>query len=715
MEKIIKIKKAKLAGINNPSLQIYGYLYDDSYKFRIDVDNKAVPFDLQYYKHSNEFIINVTLNKKNKKIDIYIEKDKKHEKVLSIKNNLLKRIYNRFYSFLYSIVNSIIVFFGVLGRGIRYFWKEYHFLIPPSLWKKYFIEFFQRIKVHDLNLYYNPLNVLDYNKWLKLNNVKVEYRKLSYMPKISVIIPVYNIGKEYLSQCIDSILNQSYSNFEICLVDDCSTNQETKETLKEYEKIDERVKVKFRNKNGHISKASNDALKMATGEFVALVDNDDTLDEDAFYEMVSVLNQNKKIDMIYSDEDKINLNGQRCDPNFKSDFAPDSLLSSNYICHLVLLRKSIVDEIGGFRVGYEGAQDYDLFLRYTEKTNRIYHIPKILYHWRMVPGSTSMEIDNKSYALNRGKQALEDALKRRNIKGIVHIANNVPYYHIEYAIKNSPKVMIIIPTRDYADITEKCLMSIYNKTTYKNFEVCLVNNNSEKKETFELFEKYKKLYKNFQVIDANFEFNYSRLNNLAVEKTKSDFIVLLNNDTEIITPNWLEILLGYASQEHVGAVGVKLLYPDNTVQHAGIILGIGGVAAHAFVNCRRDEIVWGGRLSVPYNYGAVTAACLMVDRKKYNEVNGLEEELQVAFNDVDFNLKLLKKGYYNIVVPQVEVYHYESKSRGLDDTPEKYKRFVFEVNYMTNKWNEILKRDPFYNENYSLHKPYMLDKKKNED
>ncbi|MCI8575317.1 MAG: glycosyltransferase family 2 protein, partial [Bacilli bacterium] len=551
----------------------------------------------------------------------------------------------------------------------------------------------------------------EYNKWLKQNETFSEESELSYNPLISLLIPVYNIGRAYLSECIDSLLNQTYQNFEIILVDDCSTKEETKETLKEYEKKDSRIIVKYRKKNGHISATTNDALKLAKGEFVGLVDNDDTLDKHALYEVVKVLNENKKIDMIYSDEDKINLKGERCDPNFKSDFAPDSLLSSNYICHFTVLRKSIMDKIGGFRIGYEGAQDYDLFLRFTEQTNNIYHIPKILYHWRMVEGSTSMVIDNKSYALEKGKLALEDALKRRKIKGTVNISDNCPYYQIEYEVPKNAKVSIIIPTKDHADITENCLKSIYEKTTYTNFEIILVNNNSSEKDLFDLLEKYKKEHDNFQVVDANFEFNYSKINNLAEKKATGDYILLLNNDVEVITPDWLEKMLGYASQKHIGAVGVKLLYPDETVQHGGVVLGLGGVAAHVFLNSPRDALVWGGRLSVPYNYSAVTAACLLIERKKWNEVKGLEEDLKVAFNDVDFNLKLLKKGYYNVFLPTVELYHHESKSRGLDNTTEKYKRFVSEVNYMTEKWEKELMNDRFYNPNYSLLKDYVLDKK----
>ncbi|MEG2993602.1 MAG: glycosyltransferase, partial [Bacilli bacterium] len=357
-----------------------------------------------------------------------------------------------------------------------------------------------------------------------------------------------------------------------------------------------------------------------------------------------------------------------------------------------------------------GAQDYDLFLRFTENTNNIYHISKVLYHWRMIPGSTSMAIDNKNYAIERGKLALEDAMKRRNINANVLIHKSVPYYLIDYKYENEPKVSIIIPTKDYPEILKKCLDSIYEKTLYKNYEVVVVNNNSSKPETFSLLDSYKNKYNNFSVLDANFEFNYSKLNNLAVQQTNSDYILLLNNDTEVITDNWLNVMVGYAMQPHIGAVGPKLLFLDHTVQHGGVVVGVGGIANHAFLG--EDGTSYGmyGRLSTPYNYSAVTAACLMVSRKKYLEVNGLEEDLMVAYNDIDFNLKLLEAGYYNVFVPQVELYHYESKTRGLDTTGEKYQRFLTEQHYMHKKWGNKIDNDHFYNKNFSLKKCFMLDK-----
>ena len=493
-------------------------------------------------------------------------------------------------------------------------------------------------------------------------------------------------------------------------MDDASTNPDTIKTLKMFEKKDERIKVKYREENGHISKATNDALNMAKGEYIGLVDNDDVLAKNALYEIIKVLNDNKKLDFIYSDEDKINTDGRRCCPHFKPDFSPDTLLSLNYICHFSVLRTDLVKKIGGFTVGLEGAQDHDLFLRVTEKTDKIFHITKILYHWRMIDGSTSLNIENKDYANDKGKIAIENALKRRHIKGYVEKDLKSTYYRVYYDTKEEPLTSIIIPTKDYSETLETCLKSIYEKTTYKNYEVIVVNNNSVESKTFDLFNKYKNRYNNFKVLDANIEFNYSIINNMAVKKAQGEYIVLLNNDTEIISSEWLTVMVGYAKQPHIGAVGPKLLYPDSSIQHAGVILGLGGVASHAYIGTTRDEIGMYGRLRVPYNYSAVTAACLVVSKEKFLSVGGLDENLKVAYNDIDFNIKLLEQGYYNICIPFIELYHYESKSRGLDTTVEKYERFMQESKYMWNKWEKELKNNKYYNPNFTKKYWFLLNK-----
>lgn len=605
--------------------------------------------------------------------------------------------------------NRLTIISKNLYRGTKSLWKKYHFMVPLDVWKKE-IKYLWGI-IADRSPLVSPMIAKKYNMWLNENKAEINYKKFKYNPLISILIPVYNVEERYLRECLDSILSQSYDNYEICIVDDASTEEETLKVLQAYEN-NEKIRIKHRKKNGHISRATNDALEMARGEFVALMDNDDVMGEDALYKVVEVLNKNKKLDLIYSDEDKLDKNGIRCYPHFKPDWSPDTLLSLNYICHLVVARTRLVKDVDGFTVGLEGAQDHDLLLKITEKTNNIFHIPEVLYHWRMIEGSTALKLDNKEYANDKGKMAIEAALKRRKLDARVEKDPVSTYYRVIYKCKKEPKVSVIIPTKDYADVTEACLRSIYEKTDYKNFEVLLVNNRSEEEKTFELFDKYKKKHKNFKVIDADIEFNYSKINNLAAKEAKGEVLILLNNDTEVITPGWMSIMVGYAMQPHIGAVGAKLLYPDDTIQHGGVVIGMGGVAGHIFSNEERGANMMYGRTRVPYDVGAVTAACLCVEKKKFDEVGGLEEDLKVAFNDIDLNLKLLEKGYYNVMLPMVELYHHESKSRGTDMVPGKKERFEREVLYMQDKWGDALLNDKYYSVNYSLEGPFMLDRKK---
>ncbi len=600
----------------------------------------------------------------------------------------------------------------LLGRGVKFLWKEYHFLVPFTMWKKYFKEIKDKTKraVNGLPIV-DPMNKAEYNKWL-LKNRSYDNIELNYQPLISVIIPVYNASKEHLTDCIESILNQTYRNFEICIVDDASTNKETIECLKQYEE-NAYCKIIYQNNNMNISHTSNRALSIAKGEFIALVDNDDTIDTDALYENVKLLNSNRLLDIIYSDEDKIDFDGKYCEPHFKPDFSPDTLLSLNYICHLCVIRKSLIDEVGGFRTGIEGAQDYDLILRMTEKTERISHISKILYHWRKSKDSTAGNISNKEYVINNTLTVLNETLSRRGILGLAKKDKKSDFYYMDYYFDAEPSVSIIIPIKDAYKITSTCLNSIFTLTDYTNYEVVVVDNNSKYEETQTMLDSYTKNYNNFRVIKAQMEFNYSRINNLAIRSCDSDVIVLLNNDTKIISSNWLQVMAGYAIQEHIGAVGPKLLYEDDTIQHGGVLLGLQTIASHAYLGQNKSAHGLFGRLCVPYNYSAVTAACLAIEKKKIEIVGYLDERLKVAYNDIDFNLRLLKKGYYNVFLPQVSVYHLESKSRGLDTTVEKYNTFKKEEAYMLKKHANIIPNDPFYNKNFSKCCPeanFFLDK-----
>jgi len=603
-------------------------------------------------------------------------------------NNMLKKIYQKFEKVLY-----------LVKKSVYFAWHRHHFLIPPKAMKKYIKSFFTVLKRSGSNTSSLVINKKAYQKWIIEHEFEPEFKKFKYNPKISVIIPVYNVSRNLLSECLDSILNQTYENFEVCLADDHSSNQETIDTLKEYESKDERIKVVYRKENGMISKASNSALEIATGDFIMLVDNDDKVSPYAMYYMVEALNKNKKLDFIYSDEDKLDYNGNRCEPHFKPDYSPDTLMSINYICHLSMIRKSLVDKVGGFRSEYDGSQDYDLFLRVVELTNNIHHIDKVLYHWRQTATSTAGSIDNKTYTNDASIKALNDALKRRKIKGYAYKNPNLNAFLINYE-HNNPLVSIIIPTRDRIDLLKNCVDSIIEKCTYKNYEIVIADNDSILEETLEFFKEYQKKYSNFIVHKIKGEFNYSKINNKAIQKCNGEYVLLLNNDTKVIEPDFLDKMVGYASQKHVGAVGIKLLYQDNKVQHAGVVLGYGGVAGHIYVTASKDDHGVYGRLAMPYNYSAVTAACLLVSKKKYLEVEGLDEKLKVALNDVDLNLKLLKKGYYNVLLPNVTMYHLESKSRGFEVTKEKIERFKKEEEYMIKKWNDYLEKDKYFSEYY---------------
>ena len=581
----------------------------------------------------------------------------------------------------------------LIKKSIYFAWYRHHFLIPPRVLIKYIRSFFVVLKRGNgtSNLF---INQNEYIKWFN-NQPKVKHEELKYKPLFSFIIPTYNVSRNYLTECLDSLLNQTYDNFEICIADDHSTLEETIDTLKEYEKKDKRIKVTYRTENGMISKASNSAIKLAKGEFIVLVDNDDVLELDALYYLAKALNDNKDLDLIYTDEDKMDFKGKLMEPHFKADYSPDTLMSVNYICHLTCIRKSIVDKLGGFRSEYDGSQDYDLFLRVLDNTNKVYHVDKVLYHWRQTPTSTAGYLGNKSYAYIAGKKALEDTLKRRKIKGEVLENPRVSTYLVKYA-NEFELVSIIIPMKDKSDMTRRCLDSIYSKSTYKNFEIILVDNNSTEQATFNMIKEYEKKYPNFKSIRLECPFNYSYINNEAVKVAKGKYLLFLNNDTEVMSTDFIEYMLGYARQDHVGCVGIKLLYPDKLVQHAGVVLGYGGFAGHIYVaNSYNDNGLF-GRLVMPYNYTAVTAACLMINKDKFNSVKGFDENLTVALNDVDLNLKILEKGYYNVCLSNVEMLHYESKSRGYEASSEKHNRFLKEQAYMEKKWNKIISEDKYF-------------------
>ena len=547
-----------------------------------------------------------------------------------------------------------------------------------------------------------------YQIWIEKNEpTKEELQeqkntKFKINPKISIIIPMYNTPVNFFEELVDNLIGQTYSNWELCLAD--GSPEENKELEKIYKK-DERIKYKFIGENKGIAGNTNEALSLVTGDFVALLDHDDLLPLFSLYEIVKCINENPDVEFIYTDEDKFEkLGGKRYDPYFKSDFAPDTLRANNFICHFSVFKKELMDKLGGFRSKYDGAQDYDILLRMSEETNKIVHIPKILYHWRVHALSTAKAGGTaKPYAYEAGIKAIQDHINRLGLKGTVEQGNTLGTYKINYEVIGNPKVSIIIPNKDYINTLKVCLNSLKKLTTYENYEIIVVENNSEESETFDYYKKIDGKDKIKVVYFPEKEFNYSKIINFGVKNSTGDYIIQLNNDTELMTPNWIQEMLGFAQREDVGAVGVELFYPDNTIQHAGIIIGIGGVAGHVFKNLPKGIHGYFSKDAMIQNLSAVTAACIMTPKSIYDDVDCMDEKFKVAFNDVDFCLKIREKGKLIVYNPFVQFKHYESKSRGFEDTPEKKARFQTEIDRFHDKWQSVLdKGDPYYNINLRL-------------
>ncbi len=572
----------------------------------------------------------------------------------------------------------------------------------------------------------------DYGGWIRFNELtdydlkKQAKKQFSYSPKISVIVPMYKTKEKFFKDLVNCMIKQTYPNWELCLADG---SPEKNENYKKYYEKDKRIKYNFLGENKGIAGNTNAAIQMATGEYIALLDHDDILAEYALYEVARCINKNPNVEFMYSDEDKIDGRDNRYDAYFKPDFAPDTLRCQNYICHFSIFKKEVMDKLEGFRSDYDGAQDYDIFLRMSEivKEENIKHIPKILYHWRVHRESTAQLNSNaKNYAFEAGKKAISDHLKRIGLDGEVSEGCLDGIYRVDYKVIGNPKVSIIIPNKDGKDILKVCIDSVINKTTYDNYEIIVVENNSTSEE---IYEYYKEIIKNEKIRVVNYNtgkeiltseessleytngnrvevkpgFNYSAIINFGVRNATGEYSIQLNNDTELITPNWLELMLGYCQREDVGAVGVKLYFPDETIQHAGIVVGLGGIAGNRFKSIPKSGHGYFARESMIENLSAVTGACLMTKTKVYEEVDWMNEELAVAFNDVDFCLKIREKGYLVVYNPFVEFWHYESKSRGQEDSPEKIKRFQGEINTFERRWADFLEKgDPYYNLNLSL-------------
>ena len=547
-----------------------------------------------------------------------------------------------------------------------------------------------------------------YEAWLARHKVdkrtlrRQKHAAFAQKPLISIVIPLYCTPLPYLKELLESVRRQSYENWQLCLADG-SPDDKAKEFIEKHYGREKRIVYRKLEENGGISVNTNEAVALATGEYLMLCDHDDTLEPDALYEIVKAINDTGA-DVLYTDEDKVSMDGQHYfDPNFKPDFNLFRLRENNYICHIFVVKKSLTDETGLLRSEFDGAQDFDFILRCCEKAQKITHIPKVLYHWRCHMDSTAADPSSKAYAYEAGRKAVREHYQRLGIDAKVEMTERPGWYRSHVKVQGNPLISVIIPNKDHTDDLELCLFSMTRKSTYRNYEILIVENNSEKEETFEYYKKLPDRYPKARVLTWEKEFNYSAINNFAAKEAKGEYLLFLNNDVEILTPDWMEEMLQNCQQEDVAAVGAKLYYPDDTIQHAGVVLGLGGIAGHIMCRASREDPGYFGRMISVQEISAVTAACMMVKKSDFDAVGGLDETFQVAFNDIDLCMKFRAAGKKIIFTPYAELYHYESKSRGLEDTPEKQFRFDKEVKRFQEKWAQQLEMgDPYYSPNLSV-------------
>lgn len=560
---------------------------------------------------------------------------------------------------------------------------------------------------------YAALTGIGHRRWARryerlsaedIREIRAASERLAYQPLISVLMPVYNTDQRWLRAAIQSVRDQLYPNWELCIADDASTDSRVGKVLRDFQAKDPRITVEFRRVNGHISAASNSALRLATGEFVALVDHDDVLPKHALLAVVHELNRCPDADVIYSDEDLIDESDRRFDPYFKPDFSVELFRGQNLISHLGVYRTALVRQVGGFQEGLEGSQDYDLAWRVVEQSDprRIRHIPHILYHWRAIQGSAALGPHEKVYAHGAARRVIEDHLARTGVQATCEPAPKAPYHHrLRYALPQPPPhVTIIIPTRDQGSLLSRCVSSVIHRSTYPDYDIVIVDNGSTDPQTCAYVE-HLRADPRVSILRIDEPFNFSRLNNRAAAGARGALLCFLNNDIEVISPDWLEEMVSLACQDGMGAVGAMLYYPDNTIQHAGVILGLGGVASHAHRGLVRTSAGDHGRAALTQAMSAVTAACMVVRKAAFDEVGGFDEALTVAYNDVDLCLRLGARGLRNVWTPFAELYHFESVSRG-DDISSGRPGFLAESKLMHERWGESLRADPYFNPNLSL-------------
>ena len=551
---------------------------------------------------------------------------------------------------------------------------------------------------------------IDYHAWFLQHRVTQEelqrQRQTNWKNPIliSVVVPVYQTPEPFLRAMIESVTRQSYPHWELCLADGGGKESKAEAIISEYQKKDPRIRYQKLEKNRGIAENTNAAMAMAAGDYLAFLDHDDQLEPDALYEIAQKIKK-EDADAVYTDEDKLSADGEEFfQPHFKPDFNLDLLRSNNYICHFFAVRRETAKTAGGFRQEFEGAQDYDFIFRCMENSKKIAHVPKIVYHWRTHRESTADNPQSKRYAFEAGKRAIEAHLKRAGIRAAVSETKDYGFYRVRYEVEKTPLVSILIPNKDQLPALKKCLESIWKRSTYRNIEILIIENNSEKQETFQFYKKIDGKNK-VRVLYWDKAFNFSKINNFGASNAKGEYLICLNNDVEVIAPDWIEEMLGHCQRKEVGIVGARLYYPDHTIQHAGIVIGMGGIAGSMFVGMDANRTGYLHKAAIQQDMSAVTAACMMIKKNVFWEVKGFEEQLAVAFNDVDFCLKAREKGYLVVYDPYVELYHDESKTRGAEDTKEKVRRFQSEIEYMRKRWINLLKTgDPYYNPNLSLKK-----------
>ena len=580
-----------------------------------------------------------------------------------------------------------------IQKGVRY--------LRHFGWKEFWIRFSERMEPEEVP--YGPW----YENYVPTPEEERSQRLYRWKMRdmISILVPVYHTPEAFLREMIESVLAQTCGRWELCLVNADPLDAATAAILREYEEADERIRVRTMERNAGIAQNTNAALAMARGSWIGLLDHDDLLSPSAVFQVMRYLEAHPQADMIYTDEDKITADGkEHFQPHLKPDYSPDLLRSNNYICHFLSVRTQTAREAGGFREAFDGAQDYDVIFRCAERARQVGHVPEILYHWRTHASSTADNPMSKAYAYENGRKAIEEHLQRIRVRGIVRQKEDPGFYRVLYPVQGEPLVSVIIPNKDEKETLERCLTSVLDKSTWKNLEILVVENNSTDPAIFEYYREVDGK-RGVRVLNWERPFNYSAINNFAAASARGEYLLFLNNDTQVISPGWIEEMLGTCQRRDVGAVGARLYYQDDTIQHAGIVLGIGGVAGSMFTGMKRERSGYLHKAALMQDLSAVTAACMMMDRQVFAGVGGFEEKLSVAFNDVDLCLRVNQAGYYVVYDPYAELYHFESKTRGTEDSKEKVRRFQNEIEFLRTRWEGLLKEgDPFYNKNLSLSK-----------